>query len=71
MNAAIEFIKAIASNFAETRVELVDIKNVLEDGDALAGLGATDDDQEMVETAHALICEWIGEGKQFLGQCQF
>lgn len=71
MNASIEFIKAIASNFAETKVELADIKNVLEDGAALADLGATDDDQEMVETAHALICEWMAEGKEFLGQCQF
>lgn len=70
MNASIEFIKAIASNFAETRVELADIKNVLEDGAALADLGATDDDQEMVEIAHSMVCEWIADGKQFLGQCQ-
>lgn len=65
-NAAIEFINVIGSNMAEVKKPIISIKNVLEDGQALAYLGVTDEDQEMVEEAHDIISKWINEGKKFL-----
>lgn len=67
---AIEFIQAIASNMTETKILLSDIIDVLEDGEALASLGVTDEDQELVGLAHSIISEW-NETHDFLGQCQF
>ena len=62
---AIDFIAAIASNMNElTHKPLTDIKAVLEDGEALLNLGATDDDQEMVEEAHDIVCQWIKAGHE-------
>ena len=40
-------------------VPLATIKSVLEDGQALAALGADDDDQEAVEDAHETVCSWM------------
>lgn len=62
-NAALEFIAAIASNMNELNHKpLSAIKAVLEDGEALRNLGATDEDQEMVEEAHDIVCSWIEAG---------
>lgn len=66
MSNAIEFINAIASNMCETEKQLVAVKDVLEDGEALMHLGVTDEDQEMVEAAHEIVCKWIEEGREFL-----
>ena len=64
-NAALDFIATIASNMSElTHKPLTDIKSVLEDGEALLNLGATDDDQEMVEEAHDIVCQWIKAGHE-------
>ena len=64
-SAALEFIAAIASNMSElTHKPMTDIKNVLEDGEALMNLGATDEDQEMVEEAHYIVCQWIEAGHE-------
>lgn len=68
MNAARQFIEAIGSNMTEMKKPLVDIRNTLEDGEALAYLGATDDDQEMVEEAHSLVTGWIAAGHTTLDQ---
>jgi len=68
MNAARQFIEAIASNMAELKKPLIDIRNVLEDGEALTYLGATDDDQEMVEEAHDMVTAWINAGHLTLDQ---
>lgn len=65
-NAAIEFINAIASNMEEANKPLISIKDALEDAEALDYLGVTDEDQEMVEEAHDIICNWIKEGKEFI-----
>ncbi|MGL4735706.1 MAG: hypothetical protein ACRCWB_11635 [Enterovibrio sp.] len=66
MSNAIEFIDAIASNMAEVKKPVAAIKDVLEDGEALMHLGVTDEDQELVETAHEIVCGWIDEGREFL-----
>ena len=63
MNAVIEMI---ASNMAEMSKPLVSIKAVLEDGAALAGLGFTDEDQELVEVAHDEVCAMLADGREFL-----
>lgn len=68
MNKAIQFIKAIASNMSEVEKPLIDIRNVLEDGEALGYLGATDEDQEMIEDAHAMVSGWIDAGLTTLDQ---
>lgn len=66
-----QFIDTIASNMPEVNKNLIDILCVLEDGEALMRMGATDDDQEAIECAYALVNEWIDAGNEFLGQCQF
>lgn len=69
---AIDFINAIASNMTETKIHLSDILAVLEDGEALATLGADDSDTEMVEMAHAIVTEWSNDyGWDYLGQVQY
>ena len=60
-----EFIGAIASNMPERRILLSDIANVLTDGEALLYLGATDEDQPMVEHAYALVSDLIQSGKKY------
>ena len=66
MKASIDFIHAIASNMPEADKPLSDIKATLEDGQALLYLGATDDDQPMIECAHAIVSDWMNEGKKYL-----
>ena len=66
-NAALRFIKAIASNKPEVNKPLLAILEALEDGEALAYLGVSDEDLDMVEEAHALVSDWIKDGKRFLG----
>jgi hypothetical protein len=68
MNAARQFIEAIASNMLELKKPLSAIRDVLEDGEALGYLGATDDDQEMIEEAHAMVTGWIADGCETLDQ---
>lgn len=68
MNEAREFIEAIASNMAEVRKPLQSIIETLEDGEALEFLGATDEDQEMVEDAHEMVSGWIESGHETLDQ---
>lgn len=68
MNAAREFIEAIASNLEEVQKPLRAIRAVLEDGEALGYLGATDEDQEMVEEAHDMVSGWISAGLETLDQ---
>lgn len=67
-NAAFDFIKAIASNMPEVNKPLCAILEVLEDGEALAYLGVTDEDLDMVEEAHAVVSDWIKDGKRLLGE---
>ena len=67
-NAALEFIKAIASNMPEVNKPLQAILEALEDGEALAYLGVTDEDLDMVEEAHAMVSDWIKDGKRILGE---
>lgn len=68
MTAAREFIEAIASNMGEVKKPLTDILNTLGDGEALAYLGATDEDQEMIEEAHDMVSGWIKGGYKTLDQ---
>lgn len=68
MSTAFQFIEAIASNMSEVKKSLIDIRNVLEDGEALGYLGATDEDQEMIEEAHAMVTGWIDAGLTTLDQ---
>ena len=68
-NSALDFIKAIASNMPEVnKPSLGAILEALEDGEALAYLGVTDGDLDMVEEAHAMVSDWIKDGKRFLGE---
>ena len=64
MNAQ-SIIEAIASNI-QGQVELSDVKEVLEDGEALGYLGVEDCDQDLVEEAHEIICERIENGEVHL-----
>ena len=65
-NAALEFIKAIASNIPEVNKPLREILEALEDGEALAYLGVTNEDLDMVEEAHAMVSDWIKDGRTTL-----
>jgi len=62
---ALEFIAAIASNMTDQPILLSGIADVLADGEALLYLGATDDDQPMIEYAHAFVSELISSGKKY------
>ena len=62
---ALAFIGTIASNINCQRILLSDIADVLTDGEALSYLGATDDDQPMVEHAHWLVSELINVGEKY------
>ena len=66
--AAFDFIKAIASNMPEVNKPLWAILEALEDGEALDYLGVSDDDLDMVEEAHAMVSDWIKDGKRLLGE---
>ena len=66
MNRARQIIEEIASNMDDK--QLKDIRYVLEDGEALASLGFTDDDQEVIEEAHFVITNWIKSGLETYGQ---
>ncbi|TRO07537.1 hypothetical protein EQ836_25305 [Ectopseudomonas mendocina] len=68
MNAARQFIEAIASNMVEVKKPLKGIRDTLEDGEALGYLGATDDDQGMIEEAHEMVTSWIRSGLETLDQ---
>jgi hypothetical protein len=68
MNAARQFIEAIASNLEEVKKPLRAILDALEDGEALGYLGATDEDQDMVEEAHDMVSGWISAGLETLDQ---
>lgn len=70
MTEARQFIEAIASNMKEVKKPLASIRNVLEDGEALAYLGVTDEDQEMVEEAHDMVSGWIKAGLETLDQVE-
>ena len=63
--SAQSIIDAITYNI-QGKVELVDIKKTLEDGEALGYLGVEDCDQEFVEEAHSIICERIENGGTYL-----
>ena len=67
-NAAFDFIKVIASNMNEENTPLCSILDVLEDGEALAYLGVSDEDLSLVEEAHAMVSDWIKDGKRHLGE---
>ena len=67
-HTALDFIKAIASNMAEVNKPLGAILDALEDGEALAYLGVSDEDIDMVEEAHAMVSDWIKDGKLILGE---
>lgn len=67
-NAAFDFITAIASNMPEVNKPLCAILEALEDGEALAYLGVTDEDLDMVEEAHAMVSDWIKDGKSLFGE---
>ena len=69
--AALSIIGMIADNAnlspypstdARACVPLAEIKNVLEDGQALAALGVTDDDLGAVEDAHDTVKDWLRSG---------
>lgn len=64
MNAQ-SIIDAITYNI-QGKAELVDIKNTLEDGEALGYLGVEDCDQKFAEEAHSIICERIENGDIYL-----
>ena len=66
MSNAIQFIEAIASNMSEVNKPLASILAVLEDGEALAGLGATDEDQVLIEEAHSIVSDKIAAGQLYL-----
>ena len=68
MNAARQFIEAIASNMLELKKPLKSIRDTLEDGEALGYLGATDDDQEMIEEAHDMVTGWMAQGLETLDE---
>ena len=55
-------IKTICDELDGSGTELMSIKNALEDGEALAGLGVEDDDQSVVEGAHYLVELWLEKG---------
>lgn len=61
--ASLEIINACADSVDGADTELATICNGLEDGAALASLGYTDDDQEAIECAHALVVDAIKAGK--------
>ena len=67
-NAAFDFIKVIAGTMTDEIKQLRAILDVLEDGEALAYLGVTDEDLDMVEEAHAMVSDWIKDGKSLLGE---
>jgi hypothetical protein len=68
MNAATQFIEAVASNMSEMNASLLAIADVLCDGEALTHLGVTDEDQAMIEEAHDIITGWIDAGKATLSE---
>lgn len=68
MNEARQLIETIASNMTELKKPLSGIRAVLEDGEALSVLGATDEDQEMIEEAHDMVSRWIKVGLETLDQ---
>lgn len=42
------------------------VKNVLEDGSALASMGISDNEQSIVESAHNICCYYLEKGKNEL-----
>ena len=67
-NAAFDFIKVIAGNMDEHPEPLCSILDVLEDGETLAYLGVSDEDLSRVEEAHAMVSDWIKDGKRLFGE---
>ena len=66
--AAFDFIKVIAGNLDEENAPLCSILDVLEDGETLAYLGVSDEDLDMVEEAHAMVSDWVKDGKRLFGE---
>ena len=62
-NAVLEFIKVIAGTMTGEIKQLRAILDVLEDGEALANLGVSDEDISLVEEAHAMVSDWIKDGR--------
>lgn len=65
---ALDLINAIAEEMTLGAPDLSHIRNVTEDGEALAELGLSDEDQEMVEEAHWMLTEWMDKGFTTLDQ---
>ena len=67
---AFDFIKVIAGTMTGEIKQLRAILDVLEDGEALAYLGVTDEDLDMVEEAHAMVSDWIKDGKRIFEEAE-
>jgi len=65
-NAAFDFIKVIAGTMTGEIKQLRAILDVLEDGETLAHLGVSDEDTLLVEEAHAMVSDWIKDGRTTL-----
>lgn len=65
-NAAFNFIKVIAGTMTGEIKQLRAILDVLEDGETLAHLGVSDEDTLLVEEAHAMVSDWIKDGRTTL-----
>ena len=69
-NAAFDFIKVIAGTMTGEIKQLRAILDVLEDGEALANLGVSDEDQWLVVEAHAMVSDWIKDGKRLFWEAK-
>lgn len=65
---ALDLINLIGWQLEDTSHTLTDVKNVLEDGKALAGLGIYD--QETVEEAHAIVDGWMEKDYAYMLICE-
>ena len=69
-NAAFNFIKVIAGTMTGEIKQLRAILDVLEDGETLAHLGVSDEDILLVEEAHAMVSDWIKDGKRLFWEAK-
>lgn len=70
-NSAHDIIENIIDDYHDPEgIELSVIKNVLEDGEALASLGITDDDQDAVEQAWDVAGKLMGMGFVRYSECK-
>ncbi len=65
MITAFGVLEMIAGNMNEVNKPIQAMIDTLEDGEALAYLGVTDEDQEAVEHAHALLTKAMKNGFEF------